>query len=307
MTTPTASAARTTREPMAIPTPRGPVSAAVVAVVTGPIGLPPIVSSLDAQVDRAIINSRDVLLDDDLQLALFFLHALADTGVVGVDPRWADDAILATVRSMLESALDEALRDHLTRRGAAGLTGAERLETFLAEEASEAELDEFLAIAAVSSQGVMVPELAAALERAGLDCTSGHYIDAVDVRVLAARTTATMYAATAPTRSKSAPAPAEVVPLSACIAAAERRFGVDAADQAPMPSVRTEARKLARDARKYADHAAAAHTLDAWMHAESALRQCDVIEQDRVLSAAALAVRDVEVDQVEGGQLEHAG
>ena len=45
-----------------------------------------------------------------------------------------------------------------------------------------------------------------------------------------------------------------------------------------------------------AEHAAAAHTLDAWMHAESALRPCDIIEQDGVLSAAALAVRDVEVD-----------
>lgn len=298
MTTLTASAARSTREPMAIPTPRGPVSAAVVAVVTGPIGLPPIVSSLDAQVDRAIINSRDILTDDDLQLALFFLHALADTGIVGVDQRWADDPILGTVRSMLEAALDESLRDRLARRGAADLDGAARLEAFLADEASEAELDEFLAIAAVSAQGVMVPELVAALQRAGLDCTSGHYIDAVDVRVLMARTTATMYAATAVTRSRSTD-PADVVPLGGCIAAAERRFGVDPAAQAAAPAVRSEARKLARDARRLAEHAAAAHTLDAWMHAESALRHCDIIDQDRVLSAAALAVRDVEVDELE--------
>lgn len=301
MTTLTAPAAPLTREPMAIPTPRGPVSAAVVAVVTGPIGLPPIVSSLDAQVERAVINSRDVLVDDDLQLALFFLHALSDTGVANVDRRWADDAILTTVRRTIESALDEALRERLTRRGTADLGGADRLETFLTNEASEAELDEFLAIAAVSAQGVIAPELVAALERAGLDCTPGHYIDAVDVRVLTARTTATMYAATAPSRPRDDDGFA-VVPLSGCIAAAERRFGVAVTERPSAPSARTEARKLARDARRLAEHAVAAHTLDAWMHAESALRPCDIIEQDGVLSAAALAVRDVEVDQ-----LEHAG
>ena len=289
------------REPMAIPTPRGPVSAALVAVITGPVGQPPIVSSFDAQVERAVINSRDILVDDDLQLALFVLHALADTGIEHVDARWADDGILRDVRSTLESALDEALRDQLERRGARDLDGVEKLEAFLAEEATEAELDEFLAIAAVTAQGVMAPELVTALQRAGLDCGSGHYVDAVDVRVLTARTTATMYAATAPARRRprgEGSAAESAVPLALCIAAAELRLGVPAV-AAPLPPARTEARRLVRDARRLAEHAAAAHALDAWMHAESALRPCDLIDEDRVLSAAALAVREADVSQLE--------
>ena len=54
------------------------------------------------------------------------------------------------------------------------------------------------------AQGVMAPELMTALQRAGLDCGTGHYVDAVDVRVLTARTTATMYAATTPARRAAA-------------------------------------------------------------------------------------------------------
>jgi len=37
------------------------------------------------------------------------------------------------------------------------------------------------------------------------------------------------------------------------------------------------------------------------MHAESALRACDLIEQDGVLSAAALALRDIDVQEDERG------
>lgn len=298
MTTRIAPAARSSRAPMAIPTPRGPVSAAVVAVVTGPIDLPPIVSSLDAQVERAVINSRDILTDDDLQLALHFLHALGGDGIVGVDPRWADDGILAEVRRTLETALDEAIRERLSRAPIV-TDGTDRLAAFLRDEATTAELDEFLAIAAVSASCDSLPELAAALERAGLDCAPGHYLDAVDVRVITARTTATMLAATA-LRGRSAVA-AQLPPLVGCIAAAAGRFDVEIPiDDASAP-VRTDARRFARDARRLVDHLAAAHTLDAWMHAESALRACDVIEGDRVLSAAALALRDVDVQEDERG------
>mgnify|MGYP001199627140 CR=1 FL=1 len=298
MTTRIAPAPRSTREPMTIPTPRGPVSAAIVAVVTGPIGLPPIVSSLDAQVERAVINSGDILTDDDLQLALLFLHALADGGIVGVDSRWADDGILVEVRRTLETSLDEALRDRLARAPIVA-DGTDRLAAFLRDEATTAELDEFLAIAAVSASCDSLPELATALERAGLDCTRGHYLDAVDVRVITARTTATMLAATA-LRGRSAIA-AQLPPLAGCIAAAAGRFDVEITlDDASSP-VRTDARRFARDARRLVEHLAAAHTLDAWMHAESALRACDVIEGDRVLSAAALALRDVDVQEDERG------
>ncbi|GAA1702777.1 hypothetical protein GCM10009792_23710 [Microcella alkalica] len=298
MTTRIATTARSERAPMAIPTPRGPVSAAVVAVVTGPIDLPPIVSSLDAQVERAVINSRDILTDDDLQLALFFLHALADGGIVGVDSRWAADGILAEVRRTLETALDEALRERLSRAPIVS-DATDRLAAFLAEEATTAELDEFLAISAVSASCASTPELATALERAGLDCAPGHYLDAVDVRVITARTTATMLAATAP-RGRAAVV-AQLPPLAGCIASAAARFDVEVPlDDASGP-VRTDARRFARDARRLVDHLAAAQTLDAWMHAESALRACDVIEQDRVLSAAALALRDVDVQEDERG------
>jgi hypothetical protein len=284
------------RGPLEIPTPRGPVSAAIVAVVTGPIGAPPIVSSLDAQVERAVINSPDILTDDDLQLALFFLHALADNGVVGVDGRWAGDAILHVVRSTLEAALDEALRESLTRRGGvADANAADDLARFLADEAQEAELDEFLAIASVSARALMTPELVAALTRVGLDRAAGHYVDAVDVRVLTARTTATMvtaHASRAAAHRRTTATADDLPPLHACITAAARRFGVAADDAVPASPSRSEARQFARDARRLVEHSAAAHALGAWANAQSALRPCDAIEHDRVLSAAVIALRD---------------
>jgi hypothetical protein len=315
-------------EPMALPTPRGPVSAAVVAVVTGPIGAPPIVTSLDAQVDRAVINSRSILTDDDLQLALLFLHALGTTGVMGVDSRWADDAILRIVQETTESALEEELSARLSRTAPASLDGPERLEEFLREQAEIAELDEFLAVAAVCGQGVEASHLRTALERAGLERASGHYVDAVDVRVLTARTTATMLARGESRRARRAAQTGEL-PLSACIAAGAARFdgdvsrgdaavegaasateagdatGVgDTTGSGDTPTAAgsrrmSGARRFAQDARLLTEHLAAVHALEAWTSTRSALRPCDVIEEDRVLSEAALALRDVTVDEVD--------
>lgn len=99
---------------MVTPDARGAVSAAVLAVITNPIDAPPIVSALPAQAQRAVITSGDVLVDQDLQLALFLLYELHYGGIVGVDDRWEWDPTLLQCRAIIENALEEALRDRVT-------------------------------------------------------------------------------------------------------------------------------------------------------------------------------------------------
>ncbi len=219
----TRSAARTAPvEPLPIPTPRGPVSAALIAVLTGRVGAPPIVSSFDAQVERAIVASPDMLTDDDLQLALLCFGALDAGGLGRVDARWAVDPLLISVRENLEAALEESLREevHLPSarlaRGAiatgddiadavtATLEGiiddadAARPFRYLAQHATAAQLREHLVARSIRSvlvdadQRVVADDATAAaslLARLGdqrLQTQRGCYVDVVDVRVLTA-------------------------------------------------------------------------------------------------------------------------
>lgn len=293
--TASAPAARLPREPMAIPTPRGPVSAAIVAVVTGPIGAPPIVSSLDAQVERAVVNSRDVLTDDDLLLGLLCLHTLGADGVRGVDPRWADDAVLATARRTIEAALLEALDDRRSVPLVAA-DASDRLARYLAHEASDAEVREFAVIASVCAHGDRATAVDAALAAAGLDLAPGHYVDAVDVRVLAARTTATMLGA-------GAGAPGSSPLLAEALGAAAERLGAgrlgeglgDAADSTGRAGAsRSSGTRPLADTLRLVEGIVAEHALDCWLHRESALRACDLVETDPVLGTAVVETRELE-------------
>jgi hypothetical protein len=101
------------RRPMQVPAARGPVSAAVFAVITSPVGAPPIVCDLPSQIDRAVASSRDVLADGDLQLALFVLYELHYGGINGVDDRWEWDPALLACRASIEAAFETALRERV--------------------------------------------------------------------------------------------------------------------------------------------------------------------------------------------------
>jgi len=228
------SALRTLRavsaDPLPIPTPRGPVSAALIAVLTGRVGAPPIVASFDAQVERAIIASHDILTDDDLQLALLCFGALEAGGLGRVDSRWAAEPILVAARENLETALEEALRNDVPvpsarqARGAIATgesvsdavadaldkliadTEATRPYGYLAEQASGAQLREHLVARSIRSvlvnadQRVVADDATAALRlrarlgEQGLQVQRGWYVDVVDVRVLAAVNTTALLA-----------------------------------------------------------------------------------------------------------------
>ena len=87
------------------PSPRGRVSEAVLALLTDgtPLDAPP----LDAPIDA---GAEDVLLDEDLQLALWVAYELHSGGFDGVDDReWDPDLI--RVRGALEARLEGRLRD----------------------------------------------------------------------------------------------------------------------------------------------------------------------------------------------------
>jgi len=217
-------------DPLPIPTPLGPVSAALVAILTGRVGAPPIVSSFDAQVERAIVSSANILTDDDLQLALLCFGALDAGGLGRVDARWAADPLLIAVRENLEAALEEALREEVAvpsarrARGALAVgesvteavadaldelitdADATRPYRYLAEQATGAQLREHLVARSIRSalvdadQRVVADDATAALRlkaRLGdqrLQVRRGNYIDAVDVSVLVAVNTTALLA-----------------------------------------------------------------------------------------------------------------
>jgi hypothetical protein len=94
-----------TQRPMQLPTPRGPVTAALLAALGGHDARP----LLDAA-ELAMSGDPDVLRDDDLQLALFCLYELHYGGFEGVDDalEWSPD--LLRVRDVLERAFEAAVR-----------------------------------------------------------------------------------------------------------------------------------------------------------------------------------------------------
>lgn len=141
--------------PMPIPEPRGPVSAALVAVLTG-ADEPAVVNTV-ARGYRAE-PAGDVLTDDDAQLALTLLYELHLHGVDGADDglEWAPELIAA--RAELEAPFEAAVRDLVRPRvekvdssdvvsalwEMTAPTAGPGLSGFMAEEATESQFRELL-------------------------------------------------------------------------------------------------------------------------------------------------------------------
>lgn len=94
--------------PMALPSPRGPVTEALIARLTGPEHAP--VGELAAAAADALAASGDLLVDDDLQLALFLMYELHYGGLEGVPDTWEWDPRLLAVRVPIEREFEDALR-----------------------------------------------------------------------------------------------------------------------------------------------------------------------------------------------------
>jgi hypothetical protein len=88
----------------AVPSPRGPVSAAVLAALGRMPGTP--LPEID-------VNVADPLADDDLHLALYCCYELHYRGLDGVDERWEWDPGLLATRARLEEVFEDGLRDAL--------------------------------------------------------------------------------------------------------------------------------------------------------------------------------------------------
>lgn len=211
--------------PLRLSSPRGPVTAALAVVLHSPVDQPPIVSDLPAQVERAIGASPDVLVDGDLQLALFWLDELHHGTIDEVDARWGGHAALLACRASIEQAVEYALRERVVVPTAPSVRDAEsvaealasamveggesRLIPFVRDEATEVQLRELLICGSIdtlavghtrgadSLRGAVTSRLsepaAAALDAAGLDPEYGRYVDVVDARVLAALNTVTLF------------------------------------------------------------------------------------------------------------------
>jgi hypothetical protein len=94
-----------TQRPMRRPEPRGPVSAAVVDALGGGDA-----TALLPAAERGVAATSDLLLDDDLQLALFCLYELHYGGFEGVDDDLEWSPPLLAARAPLERAFEAALR-----------------------------------------------------------------------------------------------------------------------------------------------------------------------------------------------------
>jgi hypothetical protein len=94
--------------PMALPAPRGPVTEALIAQLTGPEHAP--VHELAVAATDSLAASDDLLVDDDLQLALFLMYELHYGGLEGVPDTWEWDPRLLAVRAPIEREFENALR-----------------------------------------------------------------------------------------------------------------------------------------------------------------------------------------------------
>ena len=100
------------------PAPRGPVSAALLAVLaTAPDDAPDgaVAPVRDAVAAALAEPGLAILHDDDLQLALTVLYELHYRGVEGVDDAWEWEPSLLAVRQTLERPFEEAVRERAGR------------------------------------------------------------------------------------------------------------------------------------------------------------------------------------------------
>ena len=96
-----------------LPAAYGPVSAAIRVILSVSPDRPRVIVSLVGQIDRAVIASKDLLIDQDLLLAEHMLDGLDGGHWADVDPRWVDDSELHEAHATLRSAM----RDERARAG----------------------------------------------------------------------------------------------------------------------------------------------------------------------------------------------
>ena len=141
---------------MRLPEARGDASDALFTLLS--------VSERDARaasgaIAEAVAGTQDVLADDDLQVALFVLYELHYRGVEGVGDAWEWHPELLAIRALIEAAFEDRLREVVprpsrpepTRRAVADTlfeltadTGGPSLSRFVARQADESQLREFL-------------------------------------------------------------------------------------------------------------------------------------------------------------------
>ncbi|WP_131683022.1 iron-containing redox enzyme family protein [Pseudarthrobacter sp. YALA5] len=96
---------------MHIPEPRGPISAALLALLADqPAEVPGALTGLPELVTAKLSETDDVIEDDDIQLALFCLYELHYGGLDGVDDGWEWHPGLIAVRRLLERPFERELR-----------------------------------------------------------------------------------------------------------------------------------------------------------------------------------------------------
>lgn len=95
---------------MHIPEPRGPISAALLAILAGqPRAKPAALAELQALVTAQLAEAEEVIENDDIQLALFCFYELHYGGLDGVDDGWEWNPGLITVRQLLEQPFEREL------------------------------------------------------------------------------------------------------------------------------------------------------------------------------------------------------
>ena len=106
------TAAANPMRPMAAPAPRGPLSAALLRLLTRRRLAS--LDHVDAAVTGLLARTADALNDGDLQLSLFLLYELHYGGIEDVPDSWEWEPKLLEVRRGLERAFELALRNRVT-------------------------------------------------------------------------------------------------------------------------------------------------------------------------------------------------
>lgn len=97
---------------MKIPAARGPVSTALFSAIAAAPGTDEgTLEALQRTAAAHLPATRDIIGDDDIQLALFCLYELHYSGLEGVSDEWEWAPELIRVRQMLERPFEAALRD----------------------------------------------------------------------------------------------------------------------------------------------------------------------------------------------------
>ncbi|SDT63051.1 Iron-containing redox enzyme [Pseudarthrobacter equi] len=96
---------------MKFPSPKGPVSSALRAVLSGrPEDAAEDLDLLHRLAAAQLAETTDIISDDDLQLTLFCLYELHYSGLGGVTDEWEWEPDLLRVRRLLEKPFEAALR-----------------------------------------------------------------------------------------------------------------------------------------------------------------------------------------------------